>query len=78
MGDTFSTGKSSARRQQRAARAEAAEQKKKEEMRLAEAESEVKSIEAAAKSPRAGRRSLIKSSPTGTAPTRSANLGGSM
>ena len=62
----------SVRRSRRAAKRETAALKKKEDVRLAEAQDEVSRAEAGALSPRAGRRSLIKTSPTGL----STNLGG--
>ena len=62
----------SARRARRQARADIAAQKQKETGRLAEAESEVATKKASATSLQAGRRSLIKTSPTG----RALNLGG--
>jgi len=63
---------SSARRSRRAARRDAASLRKKEDVRLAEAQDEISRREAGASSPKAGRRSLIKTGPTGLA----TNLGG--
>ena len=63
---------SSAARARRKARGELATQQKKQKTALADAESEIAITEASALSGKAGRRSLLKTSPTGLA----ANLGG--
>ena len=62
----------SARRSRRRARGDAVKAQKKEDIRLAEAEGDIALTRAAALSGKAGRKSLIKSSPTGLA----TNLGG--
>ena len=71
MSGAFESG--SAARARRKARGELATQKKKEQGRLAEAESEIAITQASALSGKAGRKSLLKTSPTGLA----VNLGGS-
>ncbi len=63
----------SARRARRKARHELGVQKHKEKTKLAEVESEIAISKASALSGKAGRQSLLKSSPTGLA----VNLGGS-
>lgn len=63
----------SARRARRRARSDLATQRKKEGDALATAESEIAITEAGALSGKAGRKSLLKTSPTGLA----VNLGGS-
>ena len=65
----FQTGKSKAARQAKTA---AAKQQQREDLRLAEATQDVALAEAGALSTRSGRKSLIKSSPSGL----SNNLGG--
>ncbi len=70
MSDALGGESGSAKRARRAARADIEKQKQKEELRLAESESEIATDIAVAK--KGGRRSLIKSSPTGHA----VNLGG--
>jgi len=63
---------SSAARARRKSRGLLAEQQKKEKQSLAEAESEIAITKASALSGKAGRQSLLKTSPTGLA----VNLGG--
>ena len=63
---------SSAARARRKARGDLATEKKKQDQALASAESEIAITEASALSGKAGRKSLLKSSPAGLA----ANLGG--
>ena len=70
MSGAFESG--SAARARRKARGDLATQQKKEKTKLAEAESEIAITEASALSGKAGRRSLLKTSPTGLA----VNLGG--
>ena len=70
MGDLFSTGKSSAKRAQKAQEAALAKQKQVEEQQLAEKDDEIARRKALASSGSAGRRSLIKTSETGVAGTR--------
>ncbi len=70
MGDTFSSGKSAARRNQKRQQAEIAAQRQKEDARLAESEGEIARRKAMAKSGASGRRSLIRTSETGLPGTR--------
>ena len=70
MASAFESG--SAARARRKTRGELAERQKKEKQALAEASSEVAITEASALSGKAGRKSLLKTSPTGLA----TNLGG--
>lgn len=67
MGSSFES--SSAKRDRRQAKTELARQKQIEAGALAEAEDEIGRRRALAASPRSGRRSLIRSSPTGLATT---------
>ena len=71
MASAFESG--SAARARRKTRGRLAEQRKKEQTKLAEAESEIAITKASALSGKAGRKSLLKTSPTGLA----VNLGGS-
>ena len=66
MGDTFSTGKSQAKRAQRAQEEQIAKQRQVESTNLAEKEDELARRKALAASGGAGRRSLIRTSETGT------------
>ncbi len=72
MGDLFSTGKSSAQRAQKKQEELIARQKQTEEAGKAETEDELARRRALAESGRGGRRSLIRTSETGT---RRENLG---
>ena len=71
MASAFESG--SAARARRKTRGLLAEEKKKQKSTLADAESELAITKASALSGKAGRQSLLKSSPTGLA----TNLGGS-
>ena len=71
MSDAFESG--SAARARRKTRGELAVQQRKEKLKLSEAASEIAITEASALSGKAGRKSLLKTSPTGLA----VNLGGS-
>lgn len=64
MGDAFSTGKSAAKRAQKAQEAQIAEQKQVEAANLAETEDELSRRRAVAAT--GGRKSLIRTSETGT------------
>ena len=70
MGDTFSSGKSAAKRAQKRQEAEIAAQRQKEEAKLAESEGEIARRKALAKSGGAGRKSLIRTSETGASGAR--------
>ena len=70
MASAFESG--SAARARRKTRGLLADQRKKEQIKLGEAESEIAITEASALSGKGGRKSLLKSSPTGLA----VNLGG--
>jgi len=71
MSGAFESG--SAARARRKTRGELAVQQRKEKLKLSEAASEIAITEASALSGKAGRKSLLKTSPTGLA----VNLGGS-
>ena len=73
MGDVFKTGKSAAKRAQREQTNLIQRQRQTSELELAEEEDVIARKQSLAKSGRAGRRSLIKTSETGV---RSTNLGG--
>lgn len=73
MTNTFSTGKSAAKRAQRTQEEQIAKQKQVEAQDLAETEDELARRKAVAESGKGGRRSLIRTSETGTQPRE--NLG---
>ena len=73
MGDVFSTGRSAAKRAQRASTELIQKQKQASELELAEQEDVIARKKTLAGSGRAGRRSLIKTTETGLKAT---NLGG--
>lgn len=72
-GNVFRTGRTSARKSQERQSLLIERQRQREELRLAESESEISRRKVLAKSGRGGRRSLIKTSETGTVST---TLGG--
>lgn len=71
----FRTGRSSAQRAQKEQLSLIEKQRKADELELAETESEIASKRAFAKSGRAGRRALIKTSESGV---KSTNLSGTV